>query len=73
MQDPNGSSSPDSYYSKAYLRHLFAAGEMLGPQIATIHNLSFYVQLTKDAREHILQGDFAEWKNQMVKRLGQRL
>ena len=71
--DPNGSSSPDSYYSKAYLRHLFAAGEMLGPQIATIHNLSFYVQLTKDAREHILQGDFAEWKNQMVKRLGQRL
>ena len=71
--DPNGSSSLDSYYSKAYLRHLFAAGEMLGPQIATIHNLSFYVQLTKDAREHILQGDFAEWKNQMVKRLGQRL
>lgn len=56
-------------YSKAYLRHLFAAGEILGLQLASLHNLSFYLHLVKQAREHILQGDFASWKAQMVQQM----
>ena len=71
--DPNGSSFVDIRYSKAYLRHLFISAEMLGPQIASIHNLSFYLWLVKEARRHILQDDFAGWKNQMVKKLSARL
>ncbi len=63
----------DSTYSKAYLRHLFVAGEMLGPQLASIHNLSFYLWLVREARKQILNGNFASWKNQMVKRLAARL
>jgi queuine tRNA-ribosyltransferase len=63
----------DSDYSKAYLRHLFIAGEMLGPQIASIHNLSFYLWLVKEAREHIEEGTFSNWKNNMVQKLGTRL
>lgn len=62
-----------NYYSKAYLRHLFVAGEILGLQIASIHNLSFYLHLVKQARTHILQGDFGSWKNQMIPVLKQRL
>ncbi len=71
--DPNGTSYVDQSYSKAYLRHLFIAGEMLGSQIASIHNLAFYLWLVGEARKHIIAGDFANWKNQMVKKLDQRL
>ena len=63
----------DTMYSKAYLRHLFAAKEMLGKQIASIHNLGFYVWLTREARKHILAGDFREWKDKMVKQMDNRL
>jgi queuine tRNA-ribosyltransferase len=61
------------YYTKAYLRHLFAAGEILGMQIASIHNLAFYLHLVKQARNHILQGDFLQWKKEMIPVLQQRL
>lgn len=60
-------------YTKAYLRHLFVAGEILGLQIASIHNLAFYLHLVKQAREHILQGDYNSWKNEMIPLLKQRL
>ena len=63
----------DTAYSKAYLRHLIHSGEMLGAQIATLHNLYFYLWLVKEARNKIISGDFYKWKNVMVKRLGQRL
>ncbi len=63
----------ETMYSKAYLRHLFAAKEMLGKQIASIHNLGFYVWLTREARKHILAGDFREWKDMMVKQMNKRL
>lgn len=71
--DPNGTSFVDSHYSKAYLRHLFAAKERLGGQIASIHNLAFYLDLMGQAREHIEQGDFTSWKNTMVKKMSNRL
>lgn len=60
-------------YSKAYVRHLFAAKEYLGGQIASVHNLTFYLWLVREARQHIIAGDFREWKNVMVKKLMQRL
>ncbi len=63
----------DIQYSKAYLRHLFAAKEYLGKQIATIHNLGFYMWLVREARKHILAGDFTTWKNTMVKQMDKRL
>jgi queuine tRNA-ribosyltransferase len=71
--DPNGTSYVDQTYSKAYLRHLIKSKEYLGFQIATIHNLAFYLALVKEARVRILDGTFAEWKNVMVKKLGQKL
>ena len=71
--DDMGITSVDTYYSKAYLRHLFAAKEYLGKQIATIHNLGFYLWLVREARKHILAGDFTEWKNRMVKQMDNRL
>jgi queuine tRNA-ribosyltransferase len=71
--DPNGESFVDSYYTRAYLRHLFAAEELLGMQIASMHNLAFYLSLVKQAREHIAQGTFSVWKNEMVKRVSTRL
>ena len=71
--DEMGITEVDKYYSKAYLRHLFAAKEMLGKQIASIHNLGFYVWLTREARKHILAGDFREWKDIMVKQMDKRL
>ena len=71
--DPNGTSYVDSTYSKAYLRHLFSAKELLGKQIATIHNLGFYIWLTNEARKRILDGTFYNWKEQMVKKLSIRL
>jgi queuine tRNA-ribosyltransferase len=63
----------DTMYSKAYLRHLFAAKELLGKQIATIHNLGFYLWLTREARKHILAGDFTQWKDKMVIQMDKRL
>ncbi len=68
-----GTSFVDSVYTKAYLRHLFVAKEMLGPMIASQHNLAFYLWLVKEARKHILDGDFASWKETMVKRVTQRI
>jgi len=62
-----------NFYSKAYLRHLFVAGEILGMQIASIHNLAFYLHLVKEARKHIINGDFNSWKNEMIPVLKQRL
>ncbi|TMM28734.1 tRNA guanosine(34) transglycosylase Tgt [Polaribacter aestuariivivens] len=71
--DEMGITHVDLLYSKAYLRHLFVAKEMLGKQIASIHNLGFYVWLTREARKHILAGDFREWKDKMVKQMDNRL
>jgi len=71
--DENGTSFVDSFYSKSYLRHLTRSGERLAAQIATIHNLAFYMDLVRVAREKIKEGTFAEWKNIMVVKLMQRL
>lgn len=71
--DPMGHTWVDTEYSKAYLRHLFAANEALGKQIASIHNLGFYLWLVREARRHIIAGTFYEWKSKMVKKLGERL
>lgn len=71
--DEMGITFVDTMYSKAYLRHLFASKELLGKQIASIHNLGFYLWLTREARKHILAGDFAEWKDRMVKQMSNRL
>ena len=71
--DEMGHTFVDTEYSKAYLRHLFAANEYLGKQIATIHNLGFYMWLVREARKHILAGDFKPWKEMMVKNMSQRL
>lgn len=71
--DPQGTSYVDIAYSKAYLHHLFKAQELLAMQIASVHNLSFYLWLTREARQHIINGDFAKWKTEMVKRISTRL
>ncbi len=71
--DEEGTALVDRVYTKAYLRHLFKAQEILAMQIASIHNLSFYLRLVKQAREHIVAGDFREWKDKMVPVLQQRL
>ena len=71
--DEMGLTFVDREYSKAYLRHLFAANEYLGKQIATIHNLGFYLWLVREARKHIIAGDFAPWKEIMIKNMNQRL
>ena len=71
--DENGTTWVDNAYSKSYLRHLFNVNEMLGRQIASIHNLGFYSSLLKEARKHIIEGDFLNWKNIMVKQLTNRL
>jgi queuine tRNA-ribosyltransferase len=63
----------DTEYSKAYLRHLFAADEFLGKQIATIHNLGFYMWLVREARRQIIAGTFRAWKDKMVVQMSQRL
>jgi queuine tRNA-ribosyltransferase len=63
----------DTHYNKAYLRHLMISKEILAAQIATIHNLSFYLWLVKEARTKIIEGDFMNWKNEMVKRVTTRL
>ncbi len=69
----NANSFVDEIYTKAYLRHLFISGEMLGPQIASIHNLSFYLWLVNEARNKIKEGNFTAWKEQMVKNVSQRI
>jgi queuine tRNA-ribosyltransferase len=71
--DPYGTSFVDTDYSKAYLRHLFVSKELLGAQIASIHNLAFYLWLVNAARIKIADGTFSEWKNQMVNRITTRL
>ena len=71
--DPDGESFVDSFYSKAYVRHLFASEEILAMQIGTLHNLNFYLRLVRKAREKILDGTFTSWKNEMVVKLMQRL
>jgi queuine tRNA-ribosyltransferase len=67
--EAGGASAIDALHSKAYLHHLFKANEILALQIASIHNLAFYLRLVKDARRHIIAGDFSEWKNAMIKRM----
>ncbi len=62
-----------TFYSKAYLRHLITSKEILGAQIASIHNLTFYLWLVKEARKHIIAGDFTSWKNETIKKVMQRL
>ncbi len=71
--DPDGTSYVDTAYTKAYLHHLFKAQELLALQIASIHNLAFYLWLTREARCHILAGDFASWKTAMTRNLAARL
>ncbi len=71
--DPNGTSYVDKTYSKSYLRHLFTNNELLAKQIATLHNIRFYMWLMDESRKHIKIGDFYSWKNTMVKKLNIRL
>ena len=71
--DPAGASFVDTLYSKAYVHHLVVCGEMLGAQIASLHNVAFYLWLVREARRRIIEGDFAQWKGDMVTRLGRRL
>ena len=71
--DEYGTADVDHLYTKAYLRHLFKANEILAMQIASIHNLSFYLWLVGEARKHIIEGDFGTWKETMVKQLATRL
>ena len=71
--DPEGTSYVDRLYSKAYLHHLIKVNEILGLQIASIHNLAFYLWLVKEARKHIIAGDFTTWKSQMVRQMDNRL
>ncbi|MDE5689009.1 MAG: tRNA guanosine(34) transglycosylase Tgt [Paramuribaculum sp.] len=71
--DPEGTSYVDTAYSRAYLRHLFISQEILAMQIASVHNLAFYLWLTRQARAHILAGDFPAWKKEMIQRVTTRL
>ncbi|MBO5661441.1 MAG: tRNA guanosine(34) transglycosylase Tgt [Tidjanibacter sp.] len=71
--DPNGASFVDTLYSKAYLRHLSVSGEMMAAQIASLHNVAFYLWLVGEARKHIIAGDFKPWKDEMVVKLQRRL
>jgi len=71
--DSNGTSYVDSQYSRAYLRHLFSSNELLGKQIATLHNIRFYLWLMEESRKHISLGNFTEWKNKMVVKMNNRL
>ena len=71
--DPEGTSYVDTTYSKAYLHHLFKAQELLAMQIASIHNLAFYLWLVGEARQHIVAGDFSIWKAKIIEELGRRI
>ncbi len=70
--DPNGTAPSSRIHSRAYLRHLFICNEILGMQLATLQNLSFYLWLVGEARSHILDGSFLSWKNEMVKKVSRR-
>lgn len=71
--EEDGASKVDTLYSKAYLRHLFHAGELLAMQIASVHNLAFYLWLVGEARKHIIQGDFSTWKPKMLEEVSRRI
>lgn len=71
--DEGGAAWVDEVYSKAYVRHLFISSEILAMQIASVHNLAFYLWLVKEARRHIVEGDFKSWKSDMVERVTRRL
>ncbi len=71
--DPESDCFVDLQYSKAYLRHLFVSQELLAMQIASIHNLAFYLWLVKEARKHIIAGDFKQWKDEMIVKVTRRL
>lgn len=71
--DVNIDCPTSQFYSKAYLRHLFVSSEILGLTIASIHNLAFYLHLVREARQHIIEGDFGSWKNAMIPKLKNRL
>ena len=71
--DPNSTSATSREHTKAYVRHLFAAKESLGAQIASMHNLSFYLWLVKEARKHILAGTFSVWKDEIMPKITRRL
>lgn len=71
--EEDGASFVDTLYSKAYLRHLINVNEILGLQIASIHNLAFYMWLVREARKHILEGDFTTWKKEMIEKVTRRL
>lgn len=73
LLDPAGISFTDRQYSKAYLRHLVISGEILGAQIATLHNLAFYAWLLQECRTRIADGTFTRWKAAMVAKLAERL
>ena len=71
--DPNGVSFVDKLYTKAYVHHLVVCKEMLAAQIASLHNIAFYLWLVGEARKHIIEGDFSQWKAVMVEKLSRRL
>lgn len=71
--DPAGNCEYDLFYSRAYLHHLFKANELLALELASIHNLAFYLWLVGEARQHIIAGDFSSWKSQMMRRVTNRL
>ena len=71
--DPNGVAFVDKVYTKAYVHHLVVCKEMMAAQIASLHNVAFYLWLVGEARKHIIAGDFAQWKSVMVEKLGRRL
>ena len=73
LVDPNGETFVDTQYTRAYLRHLFVAGEILGPMIASLHNIGFYLWLVREARKHIITGDFASWRDVMLEKVTRRL
>ena len=71
--DHNGETFVDAQYTRAYLRHLFVAGEILGPMIASLHNIGFYLWLVREARKHIIEGDFTVWRDIMLPKVTRRL
>lgn len=73
MIDPLGTANVDKQYTRAYLHHLFIAKELLAMEIASIHNLAFYLELVRVAREHIIEGSYKEWKLSVIDKLSQRL
>ena len=71
--DEKSSLFADKEYSRAYLRHLYVSGEILGMMIGSLHNLYFYLELVKTARQKIEEGVFASWKNEMIPKLSRKL